>query len=390
VSYRFRELCVLTLLAQLGLSSLSVAQVLPEDRADVLYHSYDGDNVQITGPSILFRKKVTKDFSAYANYYVDSISSASIDVLSYASPYEEERKEISIGGDYLLDGTILSAGYTQSDENDFEAQTLYFGVSQEIFGGLTTVRMGFARGDDIVRRMIKDGNGNPVVDPNFEEENKRRSYRLGVSQVVTKNFIMNANFEGITDEGGSLNNPYRQVRFRDGSAEGFDWQLEVYPNTRTTTAFSLGGRYFLRPGSAVYGDARVFSDTWGVEAWNAALGYTYSTKRSWLLDFSYRFYTQTGADFYSDLFDYEDQQNFKARDKELSTFNSQSLRFGITYDMPVESWGFVERGTANFNYDFMSFDYQDFRDVVTGGPVGDEPLFGFDADVFQLYVSFWF
>jgi hypothetical protein len=38
----------------------------------------------------------------------------------------------------------------------------------------------------------------------------------------------------------------------------------------------------------------------------------------------------------------------------------------------------------------MYFDYADFRDVVTGGPVGEEPLFNFSADVFQLYVSFWY
>ena len=94
----------------------AVAQVLPEDRADALYHSYDGDGVEITGPSILVRKKLTADFSAYANYYVDSISSASIDVETRASAYSEDRTEWSLGGDYLLGDTILSAGYTRSEE----------------------------------------------------------------------------------------------------------------------------------------------------------------------------------------------------------------------------------------------------------------------------------
>ena len=71
------------------------AQVLPEDRFDMLYHSYDGDDVEITGPSILFRKKATKDISLYANYYIDNITSASIDVRSYASKYDEERTEVA-------------------------------------------------------------------------------------------------------------------------------------------------------------------------------------------------------------------------------------------------------------------------------------------------------
>jgi len=335
-----------------------MAQVLPEDRADVLYHSFDGDQIQITGPSILLRKKLTKDFSAYANLYIDSISSASIDVRSYASPYEEKRTEVSLGGDYLLGETILSGGVTSSDENDFEARSAYFGISQDIFGGLTTVRLGFARGWDKIGQ---------VTDPSFEEEADRRSYRLGLSQVVTKNFIMTFDFEGITDE-GFLNNPYRNVRFRDPTApDGFLWQPEVYPETRT-----------------------IFTDTWGVDAWDASLGYTFSLERNWLFDVGYRYYTQGAADFYSDLFDYPDQQNFLARDKELSTFSDQSLRFGVTYDMPVERWGFVKRGTANFNYDYILFKYDDFRDPTAGGVAGEEPLFDFTADVLQLYVSFWF
>ncbi len=381
MNQRIQQLGIITLVTAAMLASVTVAQVLPEDRADALYHSFDGGGVTITGPSILLRKKLTSNFSGYANYYVDSISSASIDVLSYASAYEEERTEISIGGDYLLGETILSGGFTDSDENDFEAQTAYFGVSQEVFGGLTTIRMGFSRGWDEVGM---------VNDPDFAEDVDRRSYRLGATQVITKNLLLNFEFEGITDE-GFLNNPYRKVRYRDAVDPSiFHWEEEVYPNTRTSSAFSLGGRCFVKPRSAVYGSARIFNDTWGIDAWDAQLGYTYSTQGSWLFDYSYRYYTQTGADFYSDLFDYSEQQNFRGRDKELSTFTGHSIRLGISYEIPVASWKFVERGTANFNYDYMFFNYDDFRNVLEGGAAGTEPLYDMSADILQLYVSFWF
>ena len=33
------------------------AGVLPDDRADALYHSYDGGGVEITGPSLMVLKK---------------------------------------------------------------------------------------------------------------------------------------------------------------------------------------------------------------------------------------------------------------------------------------------------------------------------------------------
>src|SRR5690606_17731982 len=66
-----------TLAALLLAAAPAFGGVLPEDRADVLYHSYDGGGVTIEGPSILVRKQFAGKFSASANYYVDKVTSAS-------------------------------------------------------------------------------------------------------------------------------------------------------------------------------------------------------------------------------------------------------------------------------------------------------------------------
>ena len=42
---------------------------------------------------MLVRKQFAQKFSASANYYVDKVSSASIDVVTTASPYTEERTQ---------------------------------------------------------------------------------------------------------------------------------------------------------------------------------------------------------------------------------------------------------------------------------------------------------
>ncbi len=372
--------CLLSLLL-ICVAGAAQAQVLPEDRADALYHSYSGDGVDITGPSLLVRKKLTKDVSLVANYYVDSISSASVDVLSYASPYSEERTEVSVGADVIVGEAIVTAGYTNSDENDFTANTAYFGVRQEIFGGLTTVRLGFARGDDEIRT---------VTDPAFLREADRRIYRLGVSQVLTKNLVVNVDYEGITDE-GYLNNPYRQVRYLAPSDPlGFRFQPELYPNTRTSSAFAVNGRYFLNDNAAVYGGGRLYDDTWGINGWNAQAGYTYRYRGRWLFDLSYRYYTQNAADFYSDLFPFADAQNFLGRDKEISTFSNHTVKLDVSYDFLPADWTLFSRGTVNLSLARIMFDYDDFRNIPAGGPVGAEPLFSFDADVLQFYFSFWF
>ncbi len=91
------------------------------------------------GPSILVRKKLGESFSATANYYVDAISSASIDVVvSGASPYRERREQKSLSLDYLRGKSTWSASYLTSVENDYASGTWSLSVSQDMFGDLTT------------------------------------------------------------------------------------------------------------------------------------------------------------------------------------------------------------------------------------------------------------
>jgi hypothetical protein len=357
------------------------AAVLPDDRADVLYHRYEGGGVTIDGPSLLVRKKFAEKYSVSANYYVDMVSSASIDVMTTASPYKEERTQGSFAFDMLNDKTQYSVSFTNSDENDYTANTATFDLSQDMFGDLTTLSIGFSRGWDDVRKRGDD---------DFDEPVDRRSYRLGLSQIVTPRLMMGFAYETITDE-GFLNNPYRSVRYvDDGSPVGYAYQPETYPSTRTSNAASLNARYFLPYRAAVYGEYRYFTDTWGIDASTVQLGYTHPWGKQWIFEAGYRWYDQSAADFYSDLFPRQSSQNFMARDKELSTFTSHMLSLGATYELPSLGWKFIQRSTVNFFYDRFRFEYDDFRDITAGGAAGTEPLYGFDADVFRLFFSGWF
>jgi hypothetical protein len=385
---RAGTLRALFVLASLGLASPVFAGVLPEDRADLLYHSSDGGGVEIDGPSLLVRKSFLEKFSVSGNFYMDMVSSASIDVVTTASPYEEERKQWSLGADAIRGKTIYSLGYTNSEEDDYQADTAYFGLSQDLFGDLTTVTLGFSRAWDTVRRRNAIGSG---VDPSFEENVDRRSYRLGVSQILTKDLIVGAAYEVITDE-GFLNNPYRSVRYVDPtSGVGYSFESEVYPRTRTSNAIALSARYHLPYRAAINGDYRFFTDTWGIDAHTAEIGYTHPWGPKWIFEGNFRYYTQTRADFYADLFPRSQAQNFEARDKELATFKSNSVGVGVTYEFPGGRPQFVQRGTLNLRVDHMWFDYEDFRDLrVTGVAPGTEPLYSFSANVIQLFASIWF
>ena len=143
--------------------------------------------------------------------------------------------------------------------------------------------------------------------------------------------------------------------------------------------------------ASVFGEYRYFTDTWDIDAHNIKLGYVHPLSGGWLLDTSFRHYTQDAADFYSDLFPMQGAQNFLARDKELSTFNSNTVGFKVSYDFIKQGWRGIDRGSLNLAYDHIWFDYDDFRDLRVSVPVaGTEPLYSFDADVVQFFVSVWF
>lgn len=376
-----RRLIPLLLVAALATPGAADAGVLPEDRADALYHRYDGGGVTIDGPSLLVRKKFAEKYSVAANFYMDMVSSASIDVVTTASPYTETRTQMSAALDALNGKTQYSVNFTNSDENDYTANSASLDVSQDMFGDLTNVSFGFSRGWDEVRKR---------GDADFSEPIDRSTYRVGVTQILTPTLMVGANYELVTDE-GFLNNPYRSVRYLDpGSASGFAFQPEVYPHTRTSNAAALNARYFLPYRAAVHGEYRFFTDTWGIDANTVQVGYTHPWGKQWIFELSYRWYDQSAADFYADLFPRQDAQNFLARDKELSTFTSHMIGLGATYELPPLGWSFLQRSTVSLFYDRFRFDYDDFRDITAGGAPGAEPLYGFDADVIRLFFSGWF
>ncbi|RDH86988.1 MAG: hypothetical protein DIZ78_05690 [endosymbiont of Escarpia spicata] len=371
----------LLLIGSLTVALPVLAAQLPEERADAMYHIYDGGGVTVSGPSILVRKQFGESISASANYYVDAISSASIDVVTTASPYTENRTETSASVDYLYGDSQMNLGYTSSEESDYSADTIHFSIGQDLLGDLTNVTLGYSRGSDEVRR-----NG----DADFSDEVTRNSFSLALNQVVTANTLFALSWETIADE-GFLNNPYRSVRYLDASSTtGYSFESEVYPRTRTSNALSARLRYHLPYRAAISGEYRYFSDTWGITAHNTELGYTHPLGDNWTFDLNYRYYTQNAADFYSDLFPRVQSQNYLARDKELSSYSSHSVGFGMSYKLQRESWKLLDSASLNLAYNYLYFNYRDFRDISQSEAVGQEPLYELSASVMRLYLSVYY
>ena len=376
------------------------AGVLPEDRADALYFRYDGGGVVINGPSVLLRKSIGEHVSVSANHYVDMVSSASIDVETSASPYEDERTQSSLSVDFLQGKSTYTLGYVNSDESDYKAKTMFGSISHDMFGDLTTIGFGYKRGENEVFRNVKDADGVVANDPAFAETMESQSFNVSLSQIITKNLILAGQFEVVTDE-GFLRSPYRSIRyFVDPLTQAL--APEQYPNTRSSNAVSVRAKYFLPYRAAIDTMYRFYTDTWGVLGHTAELGYVHPTNNEkWIFEARVRYYTQTAADFYQDIFPRADFSNFMARDKELATYDAITAGITATYEFKIDRFPWLSKGSLNLRYDYMQVNYDDFRDArYSLGSFGElpeepaqpgtEPLYKLDANILQFYISAFF
>ena len=382
-----------TLLTLAVIAVPALATVLPEERADVMWHGYNGGDITVDGPEVLVRKNFGDTVSLSAGYYEDMISSASIDVKLSASPYHETRKQETYGIDYLHGKTIYSAGVIHSREPDYIANTTYYSMSQDMFGDLTTVTLGYVRGWDQIYRDIKDTNGQIVNDPTFHENANHRGYSLGLTQILTRNLIANFNYQLLTDE-GYLQNPYRKIRYSSpGVGNGFTLADQVYPNTRTSNSASIQTKYYLPWRAALGVQYRYFRDTWSIVANTAEIDYTVPAWKHWILDASFRYTKQSNADFYSDMFPRANYQNFMGRDRELAAFHSYTFGIGATYDFNM-SWvpKWVKQSTFNVDVEHLTIDYTDYRNALLAAQygAGNEPYYTLNANIFQIFISIWY
>jgi len=369
-----------------ALTAVSRAAVLPDDRSDFLWHDWSGGGVTVQGPSLLVRKKLTDSLSLSANYYVDMISSASVDVLSTASPYKETRTQGSFSADYIHGNTTYSAGYIESNERDYKARTEFVSVSESMFGDLTTISFGYTRGFDKVY-TANHPLGQPIT-VTFDGDADHRNWQVSLSQILTRNLLLGVNVE--TDESdGYLQSPYRSARYLnpDGLVQT---EHQVTPNTRTGNAASLQLKYYLPWHAAADGSYRIYHDTWGIMAHTVGAGYTQPVFGSWTLNGNVRYYWQRAANFYSDLFPFEDSQNFMSRDRELAKFHDIAFGFGASWQFHPSWPHWIEKGSLNLNYNRVHIAYGDFHNYVVGGnPVG-VPLYAYDANITQFFISLWY
>lgn len=336
------------------------APTLPADRADAMLHVYEGGGLKAYGPAFLVRKKLGENLSLSANYYVDIVSNASIDVVTTASPYKETRNEYIIGADYVVRDATLSISTSHSKEPDYVADATSVDVAQEVFGGMTTLALGFTRAEDQVGRK-NDG---------FFDHAMHWRYRLGLTQILSPAWLASINWEAVADD-GFLGSPYRVARAFGAAVP------ERNPRTRSSRAVKFRVLGEVKPGHATRAEYRYFWDNWAIKAHTFELGYSRQIGDPWLVDWYGRYYTQSKALFYSD--NASSTTTYLSRNRQLSTFKSLSLGAKMAYTLKHVPGSYDLK--LNVAVERISFKFADFTDIRTG------QAYKHDANVVQVFLS---
>lgn len=340
------------------------AATLPADRAETLLHSYQGGGVTAQGPAVLVRKSLADRVSLSGQYYVDAVSNASIDVVTTASPFRETRSALGLGADLLVRDALITLSLDRSREPDYHADTWSLDVAQDVFGGMTTVGLGFTRGRDDVG---KKGVG-------FFDHATHWQYRAGVTQVLTPRWVASVNAEAIADE-GYLGSPYRAAIVFGATVP------ERNPRTRSSRAVELRTVGALGEGAgrgAVRVSFRHYWDNWAIRAETLELGGSRYFGERWLADASLRWYTQGAASFYSD--NAQSETLYISRNRQLGAFNAASMTAKLSYRFQgaaAQKLGLTLTGAC----ELKRYAFKDFTDLRSGG------LYSYDAAVLQLFVS---
>ena len=343
-------------------------RVLESVEIDLLasYYSQDGDNAAVTGgigteeltdlaSSIVVSiplndddvLKIDANVSAYT-----SASSSNVSPFDSGQPADPFVADSGASANDLWLNAVVSYSHSSDDRNNIWGANV--SVSQEYdyasfgFGGNYSYLLNDKNTELSIRanvfldswKIIYPFELRPFEDLGYTplQTNKRNSYALGFgfSQILSKKAQGSISLDLVQQE-GLLSTPFQRVFFKDRDAiiigNGFQLadDIERLPSSRFKVA--IGGRlnYYLNEVFVLRSYLRYYQDNWGITSYTASLEVPIKLGDFFTLYPSYRYYTQTKADYFYKANDALSTDAFYTSDYDLSGFNAGEFGFGVSY-----------------------------------------------------------
>lgn len=343
-------------------------RVLESVEIDLLasYYSQDGDNAAVTGgigteeltdlaSSIVVSiplndddvLKIDANVSAYT-----SASSSNVSPFDSGQPADPFVADSGASANDLWLNGVVSYSHSSDDRNNIWGANV--SVSQEYdyasfgFGGNYSYLLNDKNTELSLRanvfldswKIIYPFELRPFEDLGYTplQTNKRNSYALGFgfSQILSKKAQGSISLDLVQQE-GLLSTPFQRVFFKDRDAiiigNGFQLadDIERLPSSRFKIA--IGGRlnYYINEMFVLRSYLRYYQDNWGITSYTASIEAPIKLGDFFTLYPSYRYYTQTKADYFYKANDALSTDAFYTSDYDLSNFNAGEFGLGVSY-----------------------------------------------------------
>ena len=219
--------------------------------------------------------------------------------------------------------------------------------------------------------------GNANYAPSFTEINgkSRNSYSVGFnfSQILSKR-MQGSLAVDLVQQDGLLSTPFQRVYFSD-VADSFieNFQLaddiERMPDTRFKVA--LGGRlnYYLNETFVLRSYYRYYFDDWGISSHTAGLEVPIKITDKFTVYPSYRYYSQTAADYFAPYEQHLSTDEFYTSDYDLSNFTANQYGFGVTYTDIFTKFHILNYGLKSIDLKFNHYERNSpfNANIIAGG-----------------------
>ncbi len=225
----------------------------------------------------------------------------------------------------------------------------------------------FADGGDGLNNVLFNQymiSGNPNYNPNFSEFDSegRNTYSLGFgfSQIMSKKLQGSLALDLVMQD-GLLSTPFQRVYFLD-VADSFieDFHLaddiERLPDSRFKVA--IGGRlhYYINETFVLRTFYRYYFDDWGIASHTASLEVPIKLTDKFTIYPSYRFYTQTAADYFAPYNTHLSTDEFYTSDYDLSDYSANQFGFGVSYTDIFTKFHIYKFGLKSIDLKFTQYD----------------------------------
>jgi hypothetical protein len=388
--------------ALLGTTAAAPVDAQEEPKWDfntsLLYYGEDDNRVQDASFKSIIRRLFTDDRTLTLGFTVDTLTGATPSgAIRLDEPQSFKRPSGSGGydvpaGELPLDDTfkdtrvavsagwqqpvgekgLLGVGFSASKEYDYLHTGVNASYALDFNNRNTTVSVGLAFAAD----SIEPVGGAPLpLTPMFDVGNQPNRLGdqdkdvldmvLGVSQVISKNLLLQANYS-YSKSDGYLNNPYKVLSLVDpvtgdtiprSPAPGVqgpshEYRFEGRPDERTQHSLYTQAKYYMS-GKVLDASYRFMTDDWEIDSHTLDLRYRIPIGESTYIEPHVRYYTQTEAEFYRLSLDSSAAlPQFASSDYRLGNFDAitAGLKYGWTTrndnEMSVRVEWYTQSGTV--------------------------------------------